>query len=131
MDWFSPIGIKENEEVEFLQHLPDDTLIFKLDEKEIKMGEGQASKVLAKQKGRSLQINHLGEGEKAKVEKVLGGTKLSKKFEEIGIREEKEITLIKKEAKAPTPKRGTYVVAKIGDQLVTIGRGIAEKVHVE
>ncbi|NOR48501.1 MAG: hypothetical protein GQ533_10740 [Methanosarcinaceae archaeon] len=32
---------------------------------------------------------------------------------------------------APTPKRGTYILAKVGEQLITIGHGLAEKVLVE
>lgn len=131
MDWFSLIGIREGKEVEFVEHLPDDTLVFKIGEQEVRIGEGEASKVLAEQKGGSIQINYLEEGEKAKVAKVLGGTKLSKKFEKMGIKEGREITLVKKEEKAPIPKRGSYVVAKVGEQLVTIGRGMAEKVQVE
>ena len=49
----------------------------------------------------------------------------------MGIVEGKEIILVRKETPAPSPKRGTYVLAKIGEQLVTIGRGLAEKVWVE
>ena len=131
VDWLSRIGIKQGRKVEFLRHLPDDTMVFKLDGKEIKMGEGQASKVLVNRAGKSIQINYLREGEKEKISKVLGGTGLVEKFKEMGIEEGKEITLVKREAVPPVPKRGAYVLAKVGEQLVTIGRGIAEKVQVE
>jgi Fe2+ transport system protein FeoA len=95
------------------------------------MGEGQASKVLVEREGKNIQINYLGEGEKAKISKVIGGTSLKEKFEQMGVAEGKEITLVRKETPAPVPKRGTYVLAKIGEQLVTIGHGLAEKVLVE
>jgi len=49
----------------------------------------------------------------------------------MGVAEGKEITLVRKEMPAPVPKRGAYVLAKIGEQLVTIGHGLAEKVWVE
>ena len=130
-DNFALLGIEKGKEIEFLHHLPDDTLVLKIDDREISMGEGQASKLLVERGGKDIQINYLGEGEHAKISKVLGGTALKEKFEQHGIKEGKEITLVRKETPAPSPKRGTYVLAKIGEQLVTIGRGLAEKVWVE
>ncbi|MFZ2071874.1 MAG: FeoA family protein [Halobacteriota archaeon] len=129
--YLSGLGIEKGSEVEFLHHLPDDTLVFKIDDKEISMGEGQASKVLVEREGKNIQINYLEEGEKAKISKIIGGTSLREKFEQLRIVEGKEIRLVRKEMPAPTPKRGTYVLAKIGEQLVTIGHGLAEKVWVE
>ncbi|NQE45848.1 hypothetical protein C5S31_07495 [ANME-1 cluster archaeon GoMg2] len=130
-DNFAELGIEKGIEVEFLRHLPDDTLTFKIDDSEVSMGEGQASKVLVERDGKNIQINYLAEGEKAKISKIIGGTSLKDKFEQLGMVEGKEITLVKKETPAPRPKMGTYVLAKIGEQLVTIGRGLAEKVQVE
>ena len=130
-DNFAELGIEKESEVEFLRHLPDDTLVLKIDDREISMGEGQASKVLVEREGKNIQINYLGEGEKAKISKIIGGTSLKEKFEQMGVAEGKEITLVRKEMPAPVPKKGTYVLAKIGEQLVTIGHGLAEKVWVE
>jgi Fe2+ transport system protein FeoA len=130
-DYLSGLGIEKGSEVEFLRHLPDDTLVFKIDDKEIRMGEGQASKVLVEREEQSIQVNYLKEGEKSKISKIIGGTELKDKFEQLGIEEGKEITLVMKEMPAPIPKRGNYALAKIGEQLVTIGRGLAEKVWVE
>ncbi|MBL7117604.1 MAG: FeoA domain-containing protein [Candidatus Syntrophoarchaeum sp.] len=129
--YLSGLGIEKGSEVEFLRHLPDDTLVLKIDDKEITMGEGQASKVLVEKEGKPIQINYLKEGEHAKISKVIGGTSLKDKFEQMGVAEGKEIMLVKKEMPAPVPKRGTYVLAKIGEQLVTIGHGLAKKVRVE
>jgi len=130
-DWLSGLGVEKGKVIEFLRHLPDDTLVFKIDDREVSMGEGQASKVMVEREGKNIQINYLAEGEHAKISKVLGGTSLKGKFEQMGVAEGKEITLVRKEMPAPVPKRGTYVLAKIGEQLVTIGHGLAEKVWVE
>ncbi len=158
-EWFSELGVEKGGEVEFLQHLADDTLVVTTDGEgeggegeggegeggegeggegdrgqEVKMGEGQASKVLVEregQEGQSVQMNFLAEGEKARVSKVLGGSSLEQKFKQNGIEEGNEVRLLRKEASAPTPKRGSYVLAKISGQLVTVGRGLAEKVWVE
>ena len=130
-DNFAGLGIEKGKEIEFLRHLPDDTLVLKIDDREIRMGEGQASKVLVEKEGQSIQINYLRESEKAKISKVIGGTSLKEKFEQMGVVEGKVITLVRKEIPAPVPKRGSYVLAKIGEQLMTIGHGLAEKVWVE
>jgi Fe2+ transport system protein FeoA len=131
VDWFSGLGVEEGKGIEFRRHLPDDTLVLKIDDKELSMGEGQASKVLVEWKGKSIQLSYLLEGEKAKISKIIGGTSLKDKFEQMGVVEGKEITLVRKEMPAPVPKRGAYVLAKVGEQLVTIGHGLAEKVWVE
>jgi Fe2+ transport system protein FeoA len=130
-DNFSALDIEKGGEVEFLRHLPDDILVFKIDDRELSIGGGQASKALVEREGKSIQINYLVEGEKAKISKIIGGTSLKDKFEQMGVVEGKEITLVRKEMPAPVPKRGAYVLAKIGEQLVTIGHGLAEKVWVE
>jgi len=130
-DNFAELGIEKGKEIEFLRHLPDDTLVLKIDDREIRMGEGQASKVLVEKEGQFIQINYLRESEKAKISKVIGGTSLKEKFEQMGVVEGKVITLVRKEIPAPVPKRGSYVLAKIGEQLMTIGHGLAEKVWVE
>jgi Fe2+ transport system protein FeoA len=49
----------------------------------------------------------------------------------MGFKEGKDITLIKRDAVAPSQKKGIYVTAKIGRELITIGRGLAEKISVE
>lgn len=130
-DNLAELGIEKGNEIEFLRHLPADTLVFEVDEEEISMGEGQASKVLVEWEGKKIQINYLREGEKAKIIKIIGRTLVKEKFEKMGIVEGKEITLVRREMYAQVPRKGSYVVAKIGEKLVTIGRGLAEKVWVE
>ena len=125
------LGIKPGEKTEFSRHLEDVTLVLKIGDSEVRMGEGQASKVLVEKDGELVQINYLMTGEKAKIAKILGGMSLIKKFDEMGLKEGGDITMIKREEGAPSQKRGNYVTAKIGGELITIGRGLAEKISVE
>jgi Fe2+ transport system protein FeoA len=127
----SDLGIKPGEEIAFLRHLPDVALVLKIGDKEIKMGEGQASKVFVEHEGKSIQINYLKPDEKSKIVKVAGGASLVEKFEQMGVGQGDEITLIGREEKPPSSKKGSYVLAKIGEELITIGHGLAEKVLVE
>jgi len=62
-DFFALLGIEKGKEIEFLRHLPDDTLVLKIDDREISMGEGQASKLMAERGGKNIQVNYLGENE--------------------------------------------------------------------
>lgn len=131
-DWISELGISEGQEVEFLTHIPDEILVLKVDEKEIKMGPGRLSRVWVEVEGKVMQINYLEEGKKAKVSKVTGGTRHKQEMEEAGIREGAEIALVRREKGEALPKRrGNYVLAKLGEQLITIGHGMAEKILVE
>jgi Fe2+ transport system protein FeoA len=129
--FLSEYGIMQGSELTFLRHIPDRTMVFTVEGAEMRMGEGQASKVFVTRDGKSIQINYLEEGEKAAVEKIVGGIHIKEKFEQLGLKEGAEITLLRKETPAPTPKRGTYILAKVGEQLITIGHGLAEKVLVD
>ncbi len=124
-------GITKGSELTFLHHVPDRTMVFSIEDGEMRMGEGQASKVFVTREGKSIQINYLEEAKKAAVEKIVGGIHIKEKFEQLGLKEGAGITLLRKETPAPTPKRGTYILAKMGEQLITIGHGLAEKVLVD
>ncbi|RZN13473.1 MAG: ferrous iron transport protein A [Methanosarcinales archaeon] len=130
--YFTGLGIEMGSEIEFVKHLPDTTLMFKVDDLKITMGEGQASKMLVEREGQTIQLNYLREGENAKMGKIVGGVSLLEKFKQMGLAEGKDITLVRKNVQPPhVPKMGTYVSAKIGDQLVTIGQGLSGRVWVE
>ncbi|MCK4649231.1 ferrous iron transport protein A [bacterium] len=130
-DWLSELGIKGGNKIKFLKHIPDDTLIFKIEDKEIRMGEGQAAKVFVESEGKSIQANYLKEGKEAKIVSIIGGISAGEKLEKLGVKEGVKIVLTGKEKQAPTPVRGHYIEAKIGEQLITIGHGMAEKIWVE
>ncbi|MEA3255173.1 MAG: FeoA domain-containing protein [Candidatus Altiarchaeota archaeon] len=130
-NWLSELGIDEGTEVRFLRHVPDDTLIFKVDNKEIRLGEGEASKVFAEYGGQFIQINYLREGEKTEITKVIGGVGIREKLRELGVEEGTEIVLTGREERTHIPVRGNYVQAEIGDHLISIGHGMTEKIWVD
>ena len=131
-DWVSEFGINEGSEIEFLSHIPHESLVLKIADNEIRIGPGRASRVWVEDEGKVTQLNYLQEGKIARVTKVTGGTRYREEMEEIGLREGIEISLIGREPSLVSPlRRGNYVSAKLGDQLITIGRGMAEKVWVE
>ena len=130
-EWFSALDIKTGKEVKFLQHLPDDTLSFEIQGKPVTMGEGRASKILAEYEGKTIQINYLKTGEKAKVDSIIGGTTLKEEFEKEGIKEGADITMTGRDKTAPAPVKGRYVRAETGGRQITIGYGMAKKVLVD
>jgi Fe2+ transport system protein FeoA len=131
-DWVSELGVDEGSEVEFLEHIPHETLILKADDREVKMGPGKLSRVWVEYEGKVIPLNYLKEGERARVQKIIGGTRHKHELEEAGIREGGEITVAGKEILEAAPQRkGNYVLARLGEQLISIGRGMAEKVRVE
>jgi Fe2+ transport system protein FeoA len=81
--FLSEYGIMKGSELTFLRHVPDRTMVFTVEGAEIKMGEGQASKVFVTREGKTIQINYLKEDEKAAVEKIVGGTHIKEKFEQL------------------------------------------------
>ena len=80
-------------------------MVFTVRSVEIRIGEGQASKVFVTREGKSIQVNYLEKGERAEVEKIAGGIHLKEKFEQLGLKEGAEITLLRKETPAPTPQK--------------------------
>ena len=131
-DWISELGFGEGYEVEFLNHIPHATLLLKVADGEVKIGQGKASRIFVDAEGKTMQLNYLEKGKKAKVTRVIGGARHKEEMEEIGIKEGVEITLVGREALEALPeKRGNYVLAKLGEQVITIGHGMAEKVLVE
>jgi Fe2+ transport system protein FeoA len=128
--FLSEYGIVEGSELTFLRHVPDCTMVFSSGDAEIRMGEGQASKIFVTQDGKSIQLNHLKEGESSTVENIVGGTHVKGKFEQIGLEEGSRITLLRREIAAPASDKGTYIRANVGGQHITIGHGLAEKVLV-
>jgi len=127
----SELGIKVGSKVEFIKHLPDQTLIFNVENREVEMGEGLASKILVECEGKTIQLNFLEESKKAKIAKIISGLSDEQKIDEMDIEEGKEITLVRRETVAQTPERGKYVHVKVGGKTVTIGEGMAKKIWVE
>ncbi len=131
MTLLNELGIMGGAEIEFARHMPDDTLVFKIEEREMRVGEGEAAKILVELEGKRIQANYVKEGIETTIVKIIGGIEYGHKFEGIGLKEGTNITLLKKEAHPPSALRGRYIRAKIGEELITVGHGLAEKVWVE
>lgn len=128
--WLDELGIKEGTEVEFLRHVADDTLVFKADGEEIKIGEGEASKILVEAAGKKFQANYIEEGNEAIIVKFIGGIEYRHKLKKLELEQGMKITLFRKEEHPPAHVRGQYIKAKIGENVITIGHGMAEKIWV-
>ena len=129
--WVVGLGIEEGVGLEILGHAPDYTLVFEIEGKTLKMGEGLASRILVEYEGETSQVNFLKEGEKTKIVKITHELFARQKLEDMGVREEAEITLTAKESVSPHPARGRYTKAQVGNEVITIGHGVAQKVWVE
>jgi Fe2+ transport system protein FeoA len=131
-DWVAELGIEEGSEIEFLRHIPHETLTLKIDDKETKIGPGKASRVWVEDEAKMFQLNYLEQGKKAKVSRITGGARHKQEMGEMGLKEGTKVALVGMEVSKIAPQRkGNYVVAKIGAQAITIGRGMAEKIWVE
>ena len=128
--FLSEYGIVEGSELTFLRHVPDCTMVVSSGDVEMRMGEGQASKIFLTQDEKSIQLNHLKVGESSTVEKIVGGTHVKEKFERIGLEECSRVTLLRRDIAVPVSDKGTYIRANVGGQHITIGHGLAEKVLV-
>lgn len=130
--YLSELGVDIGDEVDFIRHLPDDTLVLDVNGSEIKMGEGAASKILVEKEGKVIQLNYLKDGEKALISRVIVGASHKEKFDQMGIKEGNGISMIRKERISPMVHgTGTYVMVKVEGNLVTIGAGLSEKIWVE
>lgn len=125
------LGIKAGSKVKFIKHLPDQILVFNVEDREIEMGEGLASKILVEWEGKTIQPNFLEKGKKAKIVKVISGLSAEQKIDEMGIEKDKEITLVRREPMSPTPEREGYIRVKVGEKTIAIGEGMAKKIWVE
>ena len=130
--WVSEMGIKEGCEIEFLTHIAHEFLVLKIADNEIRIEPGRAAKVWVEDEGKVIQLNYLEEGKSAKVTKVIYGTQHQQQMKEIGLKNGAEITLVSRKPSVVSPlRRGNYVSVKLGDQLITIGLGMAEKIWVD
>ncbi|MCK4245115.1 MAG: ferrous iron transport protein A, partial [Candidatus Omnitrophica bacterium] len=96
-----------------------------------KMGEGLASRVIAEYGGKTGQINYLKEGESGTIKRITNELSAKKKLEELAIKEGADITLSTVESVSPEPIKGRYTKAQIGEEVITIGHGVGEKIWVE
>ena len=126
----SELGIKIGAKVSFVKHLPDETMVFSVGGNEVKMGGGMASKVLVESDRGNIQANNLKKGVKSRIVGIIGGTRFKDRMELLKVVEGAEIELTGMESTRHEPSLGRYVTARIGDKVLTIGYGLAEKVEV-
>lgn len=131
-DFLSLIGVEEGGELTFLQILPEHLLVFELNGKEVRLREGEAAKILVDFEGALIQSNYLQEGEKGEIRTVLAGEHLEERLDEMGVKEGKRIAFLKRGTVPPEPQhQAGYVVLRLGEETISLGRGIAEKVEVK
>ena len=120
------LGITEGKEVSVKGHDMEKTFRFRVDGKELTLGDGEAAKILVRSWGEPIQANFLkGRGI---VEKVIGGTGVR---ERLGNVEGRAIELVSVEEKKAHEEMGGFVIVRVGDREVVLGRGIAEKIWVK
>lgn len=130
--FLSLIGIKEGREITFLQILPENLVVFELDGKEIRLREGEASKILVNVEGKTIQSNNLQEGATGVIRKVLAGKHLEERLEEREVKEGKRIAFLKREIVTAEPQhQAGYVIVQLGEDIISLGRGIAKKIEVK
>jgi len=130
-DILKKLGLKENTKIKVTGHVAEESFHIKVDDKELELCTGEASKILVEKDGQNLQLNYLAPGDSGKIAGIIGGIHLKERLkEEIGIG--KDIKLISRKATAGLGKHaGCIFYLTVNNQLsVSIGRGMAEKIMV-
>lgn len=70
----------------------------------------------------NMPLNFFNEGEKGKVDNIVGGEKISKRLYEMGFNKGTEVKIVKNDA-------GPIIVSLSGYK-IAIGRGLAQKIMV-
>lgn len=125
-DGLSKIGIVEGKEVEVVGHGWERTFKFEIDGDEYELGPGEVAKILIEKEG-LMQAYFLNEGEESVVKDIIGGKKISEKLGDI---KGKKIKLISVERREEG-KEEIGINVSVKGKLVTIGRGLAEKIWVK
>ncbi|RLG32760.1 hypothetical protein DRN98_04820 [Methanosarcinales archaeon] len=128
--YLAELGIKIGSDVSFVRHLHDETMVFSVGGNEVKMGEGMASKLLVESDEGNIQASQMKTGVKSRIVSLLGGIRFKERMEVLNVVEGAEIEFIGTEPAKHEPV-GRYVTVRIGDKVLTIGYGLAEKVEVE
>ncbi|MBP1912937.1 Fe2+ transport system protein FeoA [Thermococcus stetteri] len=106
-------------------HDAEKTFRFRIDGREVILGDGEAAKILMRSGEGLIQANFLkGKGI---MEKVIGGRGVK---ERLGDVEGKGIKLVSVEERKAHEERGGFVIVRVNGREVVLGRGLAEKVWV-
>jgi len=123
----SKVGIVEGKEVEVVGHTTERTLKLEVDGEEYELGPGKTSKILVEKEGNLVQAIFLNEGEEGVVNDIIGGRRVS---ERLGDLKGKKIKLVSVERREEY-REEVGINLNVREKLVTIGRGLAEKVWVK
>ncbi|MCD6214768.1 MAG: ferrous iron transport protein A [Candidatus Desulfofervidus sp.] len=131
-DILEKLGLKEGTKIKVSGHVAEESFKIKVDDKELELCTGEASKILVENGGQSLQLSYLAPGDRGKIAGIIGGIHLEERLKEAGIGIGKEIELISRKTTAGLAKHaGCIFYLTVDNQLaVSIGRGMAEKVMV-
>ena len=133
-EYLEELDIREGVKVSFQGslHVAEESFNLKVDDKELELCTGEASKILVENGGQSLQLSYLAPGDRGKIAGIIGGIHLEERLKEAGIGIGKEIELVsRKETSGLAKHAGCIFYLTVDNQLaVSIGRGMAEKVMV-
>ena len=122
----SKIGIEEGKEIEVKGHDVEKTYKFKIDNDSYTLGDGETAKILVKSGEKLIQANFLkNEGI---IEEIIAGTEV---YDRLGDITGKKIKIISVEEKKAHADLGQFVILKVGDKEISLGRGLAEKIWVK
>jgi len=141
------LGIVEGVEISVVAtepvHVHAGPILLKADEKEVLIARGWADKVYVESDDETVPLLKLETGDKGVITSVeggkefekylvslLGGIRFKERMEVLNVVEGAEIEFIGTEPAKHEPV-GRYATVRIGDKVLTIGYGLAEKVEVE
>ncbi len=123
----SKVGIVEGKEVEVVGHTTERTLKLGVDGEEYELGPGETAKILVEKEGNLMQAIFLKEGDECVVNDIIGGKRVSERLGDIRGKKIKLVSVERREE----GKEGVGINVNVGGKLITIGRGLAEKVWVK
>lgn len=122
-------GIDTGRLIEMAGQKRDRDFLVEIGGKRSSICEGDASKILVR-KGRKIQLNYLKVGDEASIIAIAAGLRARSMLEEFGIQEGRVIRIVQI-TQSGYRKPEAPLRIKAGDQEVSIGYGMAEKIWVE
>ncbi|AEH07465.1 FeoA domain-containing protein [Methanothermococcus okinawensis] len=127
------IGVSKDVNIKLKGHGDDKSYLFKIDNKDVELGTGQAAKIMVDKNGKAYQA--ISCKEEGVICGYMGGTsflnKLKEKIGDEDIIGKKIVLVSEKPCTYESTGEGEFMVLKIDDKEVSIGKGKAEKIWVE
>jgi len=122
-------GIESGKVIEMMGQKPDRDFLVEIGGRRSSICEGDASKILVG-KRKKVQLNYLKAGEEAPVVAIAAGLRARSMLKEFGIEEGQTIQVVQI-TQGGYREPETPLLIRAGDQEVSIGYGMAEKIWVE